>query len=225
MKATLDSQIELRFGDCDFVLRGDGTAFLPRHNALLVADLHLGKDASFRAAGIPVPAGINLALLAQLSLAIEQTAADSVYILGDMIHDARSMTDEVIDVVLNWRKQHAATDIILVRGNHDRHVADFPEKWQLNVQTEVVLENFELRHIVSPQTLKQNKHFQIGGHWHPVVTLGRGADRTRFPCFVVEKRSITLPAFGPFKGGFKQQPSAQSRFYPICEGKIWISRS
>ena len=46
------------------------------------------------------------------------------------------------------------------------------------------------------------RRFVVGGHWHPTITLGRGADRSRWSCFVVGPRRMVVPAFGLFTGGF-----------------------
>ncbi len=203
------------------ILRGDGTAWLPDVNALLVADLHLGKDASFRSSGIPVPSGMNSSILQQLTDAIAATNAISVYLLGDLIHDQHSISVELDKAFTAWRDHHSAVNVSLVRGNHDRHVLDFPAAWKLSASLVEQVSDLQLRHKVCDQSLATNSMSQIGGHWHPVVSFGRGADRMRCRCFVVTKRSLTLPAFGAFKGGMLQDRNRGTDFFPIQEGKIW----
>ena len=209
--------------DHHMTLRGDGTIFLAAQRSLLVADLHLGKDASFRAAGVPVPHGMNQATLDSLSKAIEETEAEHIFLLGDLIHDRDSMTPALVKTFANWRTHHAECKVILVRGNHDRHVKSFPERWRLEVATEARIANLLLLHEVNDQTLSAADAFQVGGHWHPVVNVGRGADQMRVRCFVVDQTHLTLPAFGPFKGGLKQVRSPGRSFYPICDGLVWKS--
>jgi metallophosphoesterase superfamily enzyme len=51
----------------DILLLPGRAAFLPASATLLVADLHLGKAATFRQAGIPVPEGSAQADLARLT--------------------------------------------------------------------------------------------------------------------------------------------------------------
>ena len=41
--------------------------FSPEHQAMFVADIHLGKAATFRSLGVPVPAGTTQENLAKLS--------------------------------------------------------------------------------------------------------------------------------------------------------------
>lgn len=193
---------------------------LPNHQTLLVADLHLGKDNSFRAAGIPIPAGINASILSSLSLAIEQAGPRQVIILGDLIHDRHSIDTELIESFAAFASHHADVKMCLVRGNHDRHVDAFPEQWRLSVVTSMRIGDLELLHQTGRLESSDANH-QIGGHWHPVVKVGRGADEMRLPCFVVQAQQMTLPAFGQFKGGMQQAHDSKKTFYPICEGLIW----
>ena len=217
------SELVVDIADHQLTLRGDGAIFLASQRSLLVADLHLGKDASFRAAGVPVPHGMNQQTLESLSKAIEETAAEHVLLLGDLIHDRDSMTEALIDAFSNWRTQHAECKVTLVRGNHDRHVASFPESWRMDVVTQAQLGNLLLLHEVTDETLAEVDAFQVGGHLHPVVSVGRGADQMRVRCFVVDQSHLTLPAFGPFKGGLKQARLPKRKFYPICDGLVWTS--
>ena len=215
------SDLTVDIADHQMTLRGDGAIFLASQRSLLVADLHLGKDASFRASGVPVPHGMNQQTLDLLSKAIEETESQHVFLLGDLIHDRDSMTTALIETFANWRKQHTDRNVVLVRGNHDRHVKSFPEAWQLEVATQARIGNLLLLHEVTDETLTEDDSYQFGGHLHPVVSVGRGADQMRVRCFVVDQTHITLPAFGPFKGGLKQARLPGRRFYPICEGLIW----
>ena len=228
MSLSLSTEFEIECAGEPVILRGDGTVLIPGFNALLVADLHLGKSASFRAGGVPVPEGVDQTILENLTVALETTAASQVFFLGDLIHDRDSMTPTLIAKFTHWREAHSKIDMTLVRGNHDRHVRQFPEPWVLQETTSSFIGPFQLLHETSnslpSQQVKSNGEsvsFQFGGHWHPVVLVGRGADRMRLPCFVVSQHYITLPAFGPFKGGMKQNASKSVDFFPICDGKIW----
>ena len=217
------SDLVVDVADQQLTLRGDGSIFLASQRSLLVADLHLGKDASFRAAGVPVPHGMNQQTLDSLSRAVEETAAEHVFLLGDLIHDRDSMTAALIETFAKWRTQNAECNVTLVRGNHDRHVESFPESWRLDVRADARIENLLLLHEITDETLAAEDCFQVGGHLHPVVSVGRGADQMRVRCFVVDQSHLTLPAFGPFKGGLKQARLPGRCFYPICEGLVWRS--
>src|SRR5436190_20499208 len=62
----------------------DHAVYWPARNTLLVADLHLGKDAAFRTAGVPVPAGSTAKDLSRLSSLIGLSGAQRLVILGDL---------------------------------------------------------------------------------------------------------------------------------------------
>ena len=224
-KTKPQTEIALTIGEQVLILRGDGTVFLPATGQLLVADLHLGKDASFRAAGIPVPPGINEATLSMLrrsveELATEETAIHEILILGDLIHNRDSFSNELIEQFAAWQKA-CKINVHLVLGNHDRHASSFPTSWQLTISKTVSIGNLYLCHEAVEGRVESEGMIQVGGHWHPVTSVGRGADSMRVPCFVIDPWQITLPAFGPFKGGMKQSRKPKRRLFPIAQSMIW----
>lgn len=198
-------------------LRGDGTIFLPDRGLLLVADLHLGKESTFRAGGIPVPDGPSASTLEGLSAAIAETSCRQLIVLGDLIHNRDSMTGSLVALVERWRAVHRDIEFRLVRGNHDRHVSRFPDSWQLNDCEQWEIEGLTLVHQVD-QTDPPHP-FCLEGHWHPVVKIGQGADRMRVRCFVLRPNRLTLPSFGPFKGGSLVSRS-DAVVFPILAGHI-----
>ncbi|MDB4623671.1 helicase-related protein, partial [bacterium] len=74
MSLSLSTEFEIECAGEPVILRGDGTVLIPGFNALLVADLHLGKSASFRAGGVPVPEGVDQTILENLTVALATTA-------------------------------------------------------------------------------------------------------------------------------------------------------
>ena len=88
--------------------------YWPRRAALLIADLHLGKDATFRASGVPLPGGTTAADLARLSVALERSGARRLVILGDFFHARRGRDPALLAEVAAWRAAHADLEIVLV---------------------------------------------------------------------------------------------------------------
>src|SRR5260221_13212260 len=70
------------------VLLPEKVAYWPAQKALFVADFHLGKVASFRSAGIPLPSGTTTENVERLGRAIAKTGAAHVVFLGDFLHHA-----------------------------------------------------------------------------------------------------------------------------------------
>jgi metallophosphoesterase superfamily enzyme len=64
--------------------------FWPQQNALLVADVHLGKASLLRQAGTALPPGTTTQGLARLSSLIADYRPQRLLILGDLVHGAES---------------------------------------------------------------------------------------------------------------------------------------
>lgn len=191
----------------------------PARHTLLVADLHLGKAASFRAAGQPVPAGTTQRNLARLDALIERHAARRLLVLGDFLHAQEARTPALLAALAAWRTRHAALAVTLVRGNHDSHAGDPPPGLDIALADEPhLLGPFACCH--HPQ--HHATHFVLAGHVHPVCVLrGPGRDRLRLPCFVADAGQAVLPAFGEFTGGWHVQAAPQRRLYAIGDGRVW----
>ena len=201
------------------VLLPERALWWPRGRVLLLADLHLGKAASFRAAGQPVPAGTTQQNLARLDALIVRHAPEHLVVLGDFLHAAAARTPALLQALAAWRARHAALAIRLVRGNHDRHAGDPPPELGITLVDEPwPLGPFACCH--HPQSVAEG--FVLAGHLHPVCSLrGPGRDRLRLPCFVVEGHQLWLPAFGEFTGGWRVEPQPGRRLYAIGDGQVW----
>lgn len=174
-----------------------------RAGALLVADLHLGKPASFRAGGIPVPEGVTANDLGRLDRLIDATGVSRVVVLGDLAHDRGVLDPVTIGLITDWRERHHAVAMELVPGNHDRRLDD-PGAIGFKVLDERChLDGIDLVHAAD-----ENENAPtLGGHVHPCVRLSmfRG-DRMRASCFWFRGRTGLLPAFGSFTGGYVISP-------------------
>ena len=172
--------------------------YLPAHRSLLVADAHLGKAVSFRRLGVPVPEATTGGTLARLDAALTATGAERVIFLGDLLHSARAQASATLEAVQRWREQHAQLDLVLVRGNHDRHAGDPPADWGVRAVDEPLrLGSLALMHHPRPVS----GAYVLAGHLHPCAVLGgRAHDRLRLPCFHFGPAVGVLPAFGEFTG-------------------------
>src|SRR5690606_25317359 len=99
-------------------LLADRALYWPARARLLIADLHLGKGDTFRAAGIAIPSGGTAHDLARLAALVELVHACELWILGDFLHARRNTA---VDVAWRaFRDAHAAVAMAVVPGNHDR---------------------------------------------------------------------------------------------------------
>ena len=206
-------------------LHPSGAAFLPDHGALLVADVHLGKAASFRRLGVPVPAGSTATTLEALGDALAslgETPVQHLVFLGDLLHAARGRSPELSAVVEQaltaWRIRLPGLRLHLVRGNHDRAAGDPPPEWGIELQTEPLLMGpWALCHEPRPVA----GAYTLAGHLHPCVNLrGAARERLRLPCFwfgdPVCRAVGVLPAFGDFTGMHPIQRRPGDRVWAVA---------
>lgn len=199
MPATLN----VVFGSEELILLADRALYWPRRKTLLLADVHLGKDASFRAAGLPVPAGNSAKDLARITSLVHQTGADRLIILGDLVHGRSSHQPELSEAVRRWRSAHQHLDVLLVRGNHDRGAGPVPLDWQIEQTTDPY--DDENQFVLAHLPVESEKPL-LCGHVHPVVAVADfDGSFVRMPCFVIDAKQMILPAFGSFTGGHVMQ--------------------
>jgi len=147
----------------------------PARATLLVADLHWGKSETFGAWGIGVPNGGLADDLARLQSLVMATNSARVVILGDLVHGKEARGAGVVAQVAAWRATVPA-ELVLVRGNHDRHVLDLPSEWRIACVAEGWQDGaFAFAHHPQPMPGR----FVWAGHLHPVVKLAGGGDALR----------------------------------------------
>jgi DNA ligase-associated metallophosphoesterase len=198
--------------------------YLNDSQTLLVADLHLGKAATYRKLGQPVPQGTTTDTLTRLSVAIEGQPVKQLVVLGDFLHAAHvHHAAQTLAAIAQWRARHSMLAITLVRGNHDDRAGDPPKDLGIDVVDEPhCVDGFECRHALPQSINPRTPVFAFAGHTHPVVTLkGRARDRLRLLCFVVSPVSCILPAFGAFTGGHEHQPTYHETLYAIADEAIF----
>jgi uncharacterized protein len=213
------SEIELRLAGEDVRLLPERALFWPRACTLVVADVHWGKAATFRAAGIPIPGGTTGEDLARLDAALQHTGARRLLVLGDLFHaKAGRVATRTLAELRGWRERCTRLEIQLVRGNHDRHAGDPPEDLRINcVGSPAFLPPFVLRH--EPRDSAEG--YTLAGHLHPgVVVSGPGLQRERLPCFLVRPRVTVLPSFGSFTGTASVMPQPEDRAFVIAGSEV-----
>jgi len=209
----------------DFDFGGTAWRALPQLAALwlqqrwlVVADVHFGKAATFRARGVPVPEGTTRANLARLAALIEATRPQRLVFLGDLLHAREARGAEPMRQFAHWRAQHALLPMALVEGNHDRHAGAPPPALDIDVVTEPwVVQGIAFCH--QPQQIAGSS--VVAGHLHPCVRLvGAANDTVRLPCFWQRAGLLTLPAFGEFTGGASIRRETGDRVLAVAEDRL-----
>lgn len=218
--------LRVNVAGADVVLHPSGAALLSETHTLLIADAHFGKAVSFRKLGVPVPEATTGGTLDALTKAIADTQARRIVFLGDFLHSRRSHARETLDALAQWRGQHAAIQLTLVRGNHDDRAGDPPASLGISVVDEPLREDrFALCHHPRPV----EGAYVMAGHWHPCISVGgRAFERLRLPCFwfgddsgaLPENAVGVLPAFGSFTGMHRIEPRAGDRIFPVADDTV-----
>ncbi len=185
----------------------DRALLWPRTRTLIVADVHLGKGAAFRRAGVPVPSGATAADLDRLAVLIAAYAPTRLLVLGDLFHARLSQDEPAMAAIDAFRSQHAAIEITAIRGNHDRHVERLPAAWQIEWVTGSL---HQPPFVFAHEPDADPRGLVLAGHIHPVLLLKTRRDSARLPVFWFrhEQRIGVLPSFGSFTGGYPVQPAA-----------------
>jgi uncharacterized protein len=200
------------------VLLPERAAWWPAAKTLFVADFHLGKAASFRSAGIPMPAGTTTDNLERLDRALAAGPAAHLVILGDFLHSAQGRAEKTLDRFAAWRNTRPDLAVTLVRGNHDDRAGDPPPEWNMRcVDPGERLGPFALVHEPAPVA----GAYALAGHIHPAVRLSeRGGQALRLPCFWFGPRVGVLPSFGAFTGSALVRPREGDQVFVVADDEV-----
>lgn len=206
-------------------IAGETIALLPgralywaAQRMLIVADIHFGKAATFRAKGVPVPHGTTSANLEALDALLAANPSEHVLFLGDFLHAKAAHAPRTLGSIRTWRSRHAALTLTLVRGNHDSHAGDPPSDLNIvSVNEPYRIGPFAFCH--HPQ--RCDGAYVLAGHVHPVYRLAAGGDAVRLPCFVFGPEHGLLPSFGAFTGGHPVQTEAGKKIYVAAGERVF----
>jgi DNA ligase-associated metallophosphoesterase len=192
--------------------------YRPAVDTLYVADLHVGKAAAFRAAGLPLPRGTTDATLARVGAMLAHTGAGRLVLLGDLLHARAGRHPETMGSLRRWRTAAPELIIELVRGNHDRGAGDPDPDLDICCHDEPRLDGgWMLRH----QPVAEADQFFLAGHVHPALALhGAGRQTLLLPCFHATPLGVVLPACGAFTGGAAVRPLVGDRLFVIADDEV-----
>lgn len=214
-----DTQINIQ-GE-ELVLNAFRAVYWKKEKMLIVADMHLGKTAHFRAAGISVPSSIIKTDLDRLTYLIGTYQPKILLVVGDMFHHQKMNSD--LDIFKDWRNQFEKLSIYLVQGNHDR----LKNLYYQNMGIELFKPNLNLGlfQFVHEYVEPNEKYFSISGHIHPGVLLkGKAKQAIKLPCFAVSNHHLILPAFSLFTGLDIGYCKDECSFYAIADNKVFLMK-
>jgi hypothetical protein len=176
----------------------DRAAYVPAADALVVADVHVGRD---EASAVQFPLGERQDLAERLSALVAHFSPADVVFAGDVLHQFGRATDRATAALdaLTGVCRDAGARPVLVRGNHD---AALDAVWEGTVHDEYAL---------TPDVLVCHGHehpagtagLYVVGHDHPSITI----EGRRLPCFLYGEGVyrgadvLMLPAFNRLAAG------------------------
>jgi DNA ligase-associated metallophosphoesterase len=171
-----------------------------------------------RAAAIPIPWGTTTADLARLTAIVRRTGAARMVLLGDVIHARAGRAPRTLAAIAEWRACHPELEIVLIRGNHDRHAGDPPADLGIRcVDAPETEAPFVFQHFPAPSP----NGYTLAGHIHPAIKLrGIASERLTVPCFHFTPTHATLPAFGSMTGNALIHPEPGDRVYGIAGEEV-----
>lgn len=184
-------------------------------STLVVADVHLGKSAVFRAKGLPVPEGDTMRDIRRLAEMVTKHNVRHLVIAGDLFHAPSGVTRELETALAEFLTE-LGIPVTLVIGNHDAKIRHLPAGL-------VCVEHLDLEEIriVHDPAAADRDRLHISGHWHPAVRIRDGRRRSlRLPCFLFRDNTLVLPAFGSFTGGAVLSPEEGDRIFAALRDKI-----
>ncbi len=204
------SSVAVRVAGETVLLLPEKALYWPQENMLVIADIHFGKAAAFRALGVPVPRGTTTENLLGLDALVDAHGARHIVFLGDFLHARAAHASATQQAMLAWRERRRDLRLTLVRGNHDRHAGDPSSLLGIELVDEPhALGPFAFCHHPDLDT----PGYALAGHIHPVYVLATRFDALRLPCFVVGQDRMILPSFGAFTGGHALRPEPGDSIY------------
>lgn len=192
------------------LLLPEKAVYWPRQKMLVIADIHFGKAAAFRAQGVPVPRGTTSQNLDALDALMRLHETEQIVFLGDFLHARASHASATVAAMLAWRLRHPDLRLVLVRGNHDLRAGDPSETLGIEMVDEpYTVGTFSFCH--HPDVAGPG--YVLAGHVHPVYLLSSRLDSLRLPCFLAGPTRMVLPSFGAFTGGYVITPAPGEQVY------------
>lgn len=182
---------------------------------LAVADLHFGFELSQRAAGNLFPLWGMQTIQTRLQELVTEYQPTNLILVGDLVHD-RSAATPFAALVEELR---SLTEVILISGNHDRHLAKQPDvlsEWRTGV--------FCFHH--GHCDMESADEIQVIGHHHPAQVVRDGAGlRLKLPAFVQRNHCWIMPAFSPWAAGTVWPQDDESRIWLCSPSRIFSMKS
>jgi uncharacterized protein len=174
----------------------DRAVYLPTADALVLADLHAGKDAT---SSVELPLGERRDLTTRFEALLDRFSPSEAVLAGDVLHAFDRLPDGVSETVADLRTlaDEAGAELVAVEGNHDSMLAELTDCLD--------------EHRLADDTLICHGHAEpegtapryVVGHDHPAIEI----EGKRRPCYLWGAGTyrgsdvLVLPAFTRLASG------------------------
>ena len=170
----------------------DRAAYLPSADALVLADLHLGRG---EASDVDLP--LSGSVVERLADLVSRFSPSTVVLGGDVVHTFAYVSDAVIDSFAALCEAVGDARLRVVSGNHDACLEELTDSTDAHrlVDGTVVCHGHEEPPIVADR--------YVVGHDHPAIVI----EGRRRPCYLYgegvyrDADVLALPAFNPLARG------------------------
>ncbi len=174
----------------------DRSVYFPAADALVLADLHVGRDAT---SDVSLPLGERDDLTTRFDALLSRFSPSEVVFAGDVLHAFDRLPDEANDIFADLRNlaDDANATFVAVRGNHDSMLDELTDARD--------------EHRLADGTLVCHGHAEpnatalryVVGHDHPAIEI----EGKRRPCYLWGPNTfrdsdvLVLPAFTRLASG------------------------
>lgn len=169
-------------------------------DTLIISDLHIGYEAYLNKKGVLVPRVHFEKQKKRLIKLLRDLRPKLIILNGDIKHEFGTInsqewkdTFEIIDIIKR------VSDLIMIKGNHDKITEIIAKKKDVKVLDHYILDKYYICHgDFIPKDFGKTTSIIIG-HEHPAITLKDEAKSEKFKCFVKTKYKrktlYVLPSF------------------------------
>jgi len=184
---------------------------------VVLGDLHLGYERALEEEGMYIPRINTNSIRDALNTVVYRYEPKRIVLLGDIKHDFKRTRNEGCDEVRTIMKMLTdATDVIVVKGNHDNYLQNILSGIGMMAVDYVDVCGFRMEH----GHADSGKRPVIIGHEHPSVRIaGAVSSGMKLQCFLHMKKEgiIVIPPFSPLSLGTDLSSAGSCSFMsPAC---------
>jgi putative SbcD/Mre11-related phosphoesterase len=175
----------------------DRAVHLPETSTLVLADVHLGKDA---ASNVALPIGEHEDVTGRFAALVERFEPEEVVVAGDLLHSFSTRPRGVMGTLdeLRTTVREAGARIVVTPGNHDTMLEDL---WKGPTESEHRVGDWLVTHGHEEPEGTADRY--LVGHDHPAIEI----EGRRRPCYLYGEGVyrgadvLVLPAFTRLAAG------------------------